>query len=111
MLRIQLVNTLTKISSFSQRFSTYLPVTSEWRFTKARRPSTTSKQRPPPARGNSKDEDAKLAALAGGKRRSTMNSRVAWEEEQQLLKALEASRGGDLGKTRSNKRSHEDSEE
>ena len=91
------------------RFSIYLPLNLSSRDASVVKDGTRS---PKPREG----KNTRLSAAAHtSKRRSTMNSRDAAYDEEQLLKALEASRGGlpeDLEEAaRRPKRSRSDSEE
>ena len=99
----------------SQKFSRYLPV-NDVETTKTSRAGSHAKD------GDSKARDSKSSrlttSLQNAKRRSTMNSRdAAYDEEEQIRRAIEASKGEDKnsrsidGGTRRTKRGRSDSEE
>lgn len=99
----------------SQRYSRYLPVYEATHPKSVRKHSITKDS----ASRSSRDIDLKnapigSAAYAAAKRRSTMNSRAMWEEEEELQRVLEASKTEgtpDPTSGRKAKRSREDSDE
>ncbi|TVY65539.1 putative histone deacetylase complex subunit cti6 [Lachnellula suecica] len=99
-----------------QRFSQYLPLYTNLSTTSSRAGSF-SKDGTRSPRGGSKS-GRPSSSLQSAKRRSTMNSRdAAYDEEEQLRRAIEASKGEksgestDGGGTRRGKRGRSDSEE
>ncbi len=100
---------------FRQKFSRYLPVY-DVETTKSSRAGSHSKD------GESRTRDSKsgrlTSSLQNAKRRSTMNSRdAAYDEEELIRRAIEASKGEDKnsrsidGGARRTKRGRSDSEE
>lgn len=96
----------------SQRYSAYLPLTRPPRSSRSVSVAKEGTRSPKP--GTSKADRASSAAQTL-KRRSTMNSReAAYDEEEQLRRAIEASKelvGHDEAPTRRTKRGRSDSEE
>lgn len=99
----------------SQRYSHYLPLYQSLSRTTSRAASF-SKDGTRSPRGSKSGRPS--SSLQGSKRRSTMNSRdAAYDEEEQLRRAIEASKGEksgestDGGTTRRGKRGRSDSEE
>jgi hypothetical protein len=101
---------LTKANS--QKYSKYLPVTSKNFKTSHRKLSASE------SRAVREAEKAALrSAIESGKRRSTMNSRAAYDEDEMLRKVLEESKQegtidpSENGTSRKGKRAREDSDE
>jgi hypothetical protein len=94
-----------------QRYSRYLPVFEYANSKSSKKRSVSKDVEPKGSRENQKSSRASAESFT--KRRSTMNSRAAWDEDEVLRKVLEASKGeGSVegGSTRK-KRSRDDSEE
>jgi hypothetical protein len=95
-----------------QKFSHYLPVWLKAHPKTARKGSVEKDDR-----GKQKDREriSRASALPETKRRSTMNSRAAYDEDEVLRKVLEESKTEGQGSTdngsRKGKRSRDDSEE
>ncbi|GAW19625.1 hypothetical protein ANO14919_091130 [Xylariales sp. No.14919] len=103
-------------ASNGQKYSIFLPIHRPSR-TASRATSAAKEDARSPKAGNSKAARAAAAAQHASKRRSTMNSRdAAYDEEEQLRRAIEASReetipeDGELASRRP-KRGREESEE
>ncbi|KAF2492895.1 hypothetical protein BU16DRAFT_551607 [Lophium mytilinum] len=93
-----------------QRYSRYLPV-SGYNPSKGSRKSSVSKD-PEPKGSRDKEKSSRASAESFTKRRSTMNSRAAWDEDEVLRKVLEASKGeGSVEGGNRKKRSRDDSED
>jgi hypothetical protein len=98
-------------SRYSQKYSRYIPVYDQ-QHGKTRKGSVskdTEKQS-----GRDKDRSSRASVDSFGKRRSTMNSRAAYDEDEVLRKVIEESKHeGALPSENGNrkKRSREDSEE
>lgn len=101
------------IPRLSQKYSRYLPVYDQQHGKKARKPSVSKETLSPSSRHNDRNARASVDSL--GKRRSTMNSRAAYDEDEVLRKVLEESKheGGAPASENGNrkKRSRDDSEE
>jgi len=101
---------------YRQKFSLYRPVTDKSFAKSSHRKSSLSKE-PEPKSSKDKDKDkARGAADALTKRRSTMNSRSAYDEDEVLRKVLEESKQEDPPQMSSNgnrkgKRPRDESEE
>lgn len=103
---------------YSRQYSHYLPVVDAG---KAKLTRKTSLTRDDVSRSSKEVEikpemSAKMAAAIANKRRSTMNSRAAAQEDYELQKALEASKGANgedvpNSVTRASKRGRDDSPE
>jgi hypothetical protein len=97
---------------YSQKYSRYLPVYDQQHGKKARKSSVSKETVSPSSRHNDRNPRSSVDSL--GKRRSTMNSRAAYDEDEVLRKVLEESKhegappseGGNR-----KKRSRDDSEE
>jgi len=95
-----------------QKYSRYLPVYDQQHGKKARKSSVSKETVSPSSRHNDRNPRSSVDSL--GKRRSTMNSRAAYDEDEVLRKVLEESKhegappseGGNR-----KKRSRDDSEE
>lgn len=74
----------------SQRYSRYLPV---YEYSRSHRRKSISKEVDGKAREKEKEKLLKAQADSLTKRRSTMNSRAAYDEDEALKKALEESKG------------------
>lgn len=86
----------TNICLTRPKSSRYLPVLDE-----------SLRSTPLSSTDQSRGKEAKIKALQNTKRRATMNSRVAYDEDEMLRRAIEESKAdGTLGK-----RGREDSEE
>lgn len=102
------------MSLASQRYSHYLPV---WEAQAAKSHRKSSIAKTTDTRSKDKERAARNAAAAAdsAKRRSTMNSRANYDEEEVLRKVLEESKHDAPGTTdsssRRGKRVREDSEE
>ncbi|KAF2015603.1 hypothetical protein BU24DRAFT_461841 [Aaosphaeria arxii CBS 175.79] len=102
-------------SSKGQKYSRYLPVYDAHHGRNARRASLSKE----PENKNTRDKDriSRASAESFSKRRSTMNSRAAYDEDEVLRKVLEESKneGGkapsDNSSSNRKKRSRDDSEE
>ena len=110
--------------SFRQKYSRYLPV---WEKThpKSHRKMSIARETietKPTGKDKEKDKEraprtnASASAEPFGKRRSTMNSRAAYDEDEVLRKVLEESKAEgtsvtDGGASRKGKRTRDDSEE
>ncbi|KAJ4341208.1 Histone deacetylase complex subunit [Didymella glomerata] len=96
-----------------QKYSRYLPVYDQQYGKKARKSSVSKETLSPSSRHNDRNARASVDSL--GKRRSTMNSRAAYDEDEVLRKVLEESKheGGAPASENGNrkKRSRDDSEE
>jgi len=91
-----LLPVMANVPHSSTRSSRYLPVL-----------DGSSRPAPPSAADHARMKDLKNKALQATKRRATMNSRTAYDEDEALRKAIEESKAdGTLGK-----RGREDSEE
>lgn len=102
---------LTNNGTYSQKYSLYIPV-HEKSSSKSHRKSSASKDADSRT-AKEREKAARADALA--KRRSTMNSRSAYDEEEVLRAVLEQSKkDGGLGSesnTRKGKRGRDDSDE
>ncbi|KAJ4383593.1 Histone deacetylase complex subunit [Didymella sp. IMI 355093] len=96
-----------------QKYSRYLPVYDQQHGKKVRKSSISKETLSPSSRHNDRNARASVDSL--GKRRSTMNSRAAYDEDEVLRKVLEESKheGGAPASENGNrkKRSRDDSEE
>ncbi|KAH6643555.1 hypothetical protein C7974DRAFT_438477 [Boeremia exigua] len=95
-----------------QKYSRYLPVYDQQNGKKARKSSVSKETLSPSSRHNDRNPRASVDSL--GKRRSTMNSRAAYDEDEVLRKVLEESKheGAPLSENGTRKkRSRDDSEE
>lgn len=97
----------------SQRFSAYLPLS---RAPRSSRSVSVTKEGPRSPKSGGSKSDRAGSANQTSKRRSTMNSReAAYDEEEQLRRAIEASKElvtvPDDGTSRRTKRHRSDSEE
>lgn len=95
-----------------QKYSRYLPVYDQLHGKKARRTSVSKEQLSPSSRHNDRNPRASVDSL--GKRRSTMNSRAAYDEDEVLRKVLEESKHEGAPPSENGnrkKRSRDDSEE
>ncbi|KAI2639254.1 hypothetical protein GGS21DRAFT_420536 [Xylaria nigripes] len=103
-------------ASNGQKYSIFMPIHRPSRTT-SRATSATKEDARSPKGGNSKTSRALAAAQHASKRRSTMNSRdAAYDEEEQLRRAIEASKEETLPEdtemvNRRSKRGREGSEE
>ena len=98
--------------SCRQKYSRYLPVY-DTNHGKNARKSSVSKETENKS-GRDKDRNARASADSFSKRRSTMNSRAAYDEDEVLRKVLEESKneGGPASENGNRKkRSRDDSEE
>ena len=111
--RIPVIQQRADIPRFSQKYSRYLPVYDQQHGKKARKSSVSKETLSPSSRHNDRNARASVDSL--GKRRSTMNSRAAYDEDEVLRKVLEESKheGGAPASENGNrkKRSRDDSEE
>lgn len=102
--------------SNSQKYSHYIPVVGNKVSSKhTARKSSLSKE-PDSRSSKDKEKPSRASVEAFTKRRSTMNSRAAYDEDEVLRKVLEESKGeGGTGEsengTRKGKRNRDDSEE
>ncbi|KAI6370812.1 hypothetical protein MCOR25_004102 [Pyricularia grisea] len=82
------------VASNGQRYSLYLPVNRPSRSNSRHTISKEKEKEPPksPKGRESKSSRAAAAALASHKRRSTLNSRHVYDEEEELRRAIEASK-------------------
>ncbi|KAF2714319.1 hypothetical protein K504DRAFT_367076 [Pleomassaria siparia CBS 279.74] len=100
-------------SAKGQKYSRYLPVVDQNHAKKARKTSLSKEPDDIPSRD--KDRNARASVESFGKRRSTMNSRAAYDEDEVLRKVLEESKQeGPMTQSESGtrkKRSRDDSEE
>ncbi|KAF9696286.1 hypothetical protein EKO04_005624 [Ascochyta lentis] len=95
-----------------QRYSRYLPVYDQQHGKKARKSSISKETVSPSSRHNDRNPRASVDSL--GKRRSTMNSRAAYDEDEVLRKVLEESKHEGAPPSENGnrkKRSRDDSEE
>ncbi|KAF2631518.1 hypothetical protein BU25DRAFT_332235 [Macroventuria anomochaeta] len=95
-----------------QKYSRYLPVYDQQHGKKARKSSVSKETVSPPSRHNDRNARASVDSL--GKRRSTMNSRAAYDEDEVLRKVLEESKHEGAPPSENGtrkKRSRDDSEE
>ncbi|KAF1988693.1 hypothetical protein K402DRAFT_18002 [Aulographum hederae CBS 113979] len=97
-----------------QKFSIYRPVIDK-SLPKSHRKASASKE-PEPKSSKDKEKMPKGVADSLTKRRSTMNSRAAWEEDEVLRKVIEESKQEDgpqasISGTRKGKRNRDDSED
>jgi hypothetical protein len=98
-------------SKYSQKYSRYIPVYDQ-QHGKARKSSDAKDS--DKASGRDKDRSSRASVDSFGKRRSTMNSRAAYDEDEVLRKVIEESKheGPQTEENGSRKkRSREDSEE
>lgn len=98
---------------FSQKYSRYLPVYDQQHAKHARKGSVSKDSE---AKQKDKDRNSRASVDSFSKRRSTMNSRAAYEEDEMLRKVLEESKhegpiiaGSNNGNRK--KRSRDESEE
>ena len=102
-------------SVYRQKYSRYLPVYEMMQGKNARKSSVSKDAESKNTRD--KDRNARASADSFSKRRSTMNSRAAYDEDEVLRKVLEESKheGGtaepENGNGNRKKRSRDDSEE
>jgi hypothetical protein len=99
--------------SSRQKYSRYLPIYEQYLAKNTRKSSISKESENKAARERERISRASVESL--GKRRSTMNSRAAYDEDEVLRKVLEESKieGGGPSSESSNKkkRSREESEE
>ena len=98
---------------FRQKYSRYLPVYDQHHVKTARKGSVSKDGETKASKD--KDRNARASVESFSKRRSTMNSRAAYDEDEVLRKVLEESKneGGTSGSTNGTrkKRSRDESEE
>lgn len=100
------------VPHYSQKYSRYLPVYDQQHGKKARKSSVSKETLSPSSRHNDRNPRASVDSL--GKRRSTMNSRAAYDEDEVLRKVLEESKHEGTATSENGnrkKRSRDDSEE
>jgi len=102
--------------SFSQRYSRYLPVVqAEQKSVRKNSVSKDTEIKPKKEGAVEPEREVSRASadLLPSKRRSTMNSRQTYDEEEMLRKAIEESRGekDEVGSSRKGKRNRDESEE
>ena len=96
-----------------QKYSRYLPIVEQSNAKHARKTSVSKE--PDDKTSREKDRNARASVESFGKRRSTMNSRAAYDEDEVLRKVLEESKNEGPAVLSENglrkKRSRDDSEE
>lgn len=101
---------------FRQKYSRYLPVYDQQHGKKARKSSVSKETASPSSQRHTdrNDRNARASVDSLGKRRSTMNSRAAYDEDEVLRKVLEESKHEGAPPSENGnrkKRSRDDSEE
>ena len=83
---------LTALALPSQAFSRYNRLDKSNRSSSSRKQSSQKDHEPTPPKEAYQKSRARDAVSSSAKRRTTMNSRIAWDEEEALRKALEESK-------------------